>query len=431
MKSMKMKQSLRVSVAALALLTGAGSCLVLATPVRADDRMAGSGPSVYSTQNRLSAAPGVVSSDPLSNAIASSDTISETVILDLPSMDDLADLAPASGTASNDDLPQILGGSDQDSTLTPEPETANEIQAEMMPPPAAPAPEPAPAPVPSPVVTEVSPSTPTPDDMLAAPAASDIPQAVSGDVVTNVIQAPSMPEGPDVYYDSREAAMPPTGPMATSVGPRKVDPIKEPASKFIISNRTHGANDQEALLVAAERALDLGRNEAALEFYEQLYSKNKRDGRILMGRAIAQQRLGLGELALLSYEELLKINPNSTEAVVNMMGLLQKQYPEIALRRLTDLRDKFPANDLILAQLGMVHATMGNMNEAIRSLTTATMLAPNNALHLYNLAVLSDKGGHKDKAVRFYQDALKTDAVYGGGKSIPRAQIYDRLSQLR
>jgi Flp pilus assembly protein TadD len=113
------------------------------------------------------------------------------------------------------------------------------------------------------------------------------------------------------------------------------------------------------------------------------------------------------------------------------MGLICKQYPEVALRRLSDLRDKYPANDLVIAQLGMVHATMGNMNEAIRMLTTAATIAPNNALHLYNLAVLSDRNGLTDKAIKYYQDALKTDAVHGGGKSVPRAQIYDRLSQLR
>jgi Flp pilus assembly protein TadD len=280
----------------------------------------------------------------------------------------------------------------------------------------------------------VSPSTPTPDEVLAAPAAvtqTPVPPAVTGSAASTTIPAPSEPVGPDVYYDSRAATLPPSGPLANSVGPRKVDPISEPASKLVISNRTHSAHDQEALIVAANRALDLGRNESALEMFDQLYAKNKRDARILMGRAVAQHRLGLDDLAILSYEEVLNLAPDNTEAIVNMMGLICKQYPEVALRRLSDLRDKYPANDLVIAQLGMVHATMGNMNEAIRMLTTAATIAPNNALHLYNLAVLSDRNGLTDKAIKYYQDALKTDAVHGGGKSVPRAQIYDRLSQLR
>lgn len=308
------------------------------------------------------------------------------------------------------------------------------------PPEAAGAPAPAPAPD-----AAVVPAIPQPGQVVSSPPMPDAtalkqpepaPTSVTPmpDSVTGGASVAKIPKGegddrPDVYYDSSLNV--PTGPLSETVGPRKVDPVQEPASKLVIARKNNNASDQESQLVAANRALELGRYESALELFQQLSSKNTRDPRILMGLAVAQQKTGLDDQAILTYESLLKIVPNNIDAVINMSGLLQKQYPEIALRKLLDLDEKHPGNPGIAAQLGMVYAQAGDSAQAMVALGKAAALQPENASHMYNMAIVADRTGKKQQAINYYERALEVDAVYGNGRSIPRETVYDRLAKLR
>ncbi|AGH98280.1 tetratricopeptide repeat protein [Micavibrio aeruginosavorus] len=313
-----------------------------------------------------------------------------------------------------------------DAPLTPEPVAQS-------------APEPTPEPI---ILGNDEPTPPMPDltglegapDTLSDTAAPPPSATISGresasGVTENRVVAPAPAVENDVYYDSAPGV--PTGPLSNTVGPRKVDPTMEPASTMVIVQKDYGSGEQEAMVVAAGRALDLGRYESALEMYDTLYKKNKSDIRILMGRAVAQQNVGYRELAIQSYEEVLKADPKNADAVINMMGILRDEYPSVALRRLLDLKERHPANSGLMAQIGMTYAAMGQTQDAVRSLNMAASMDPRNASHLYNLAILFDRAGDSSNAMKYYEQALETDAVYGGGRSIPRDQVYDRLSTLR
>ncbi|PJB71338.1 MAG: hypothetical protein CO093_05445 [Alphaproteobacteria bacterium CG_4_9_14_3_um_filter_47_13] len=228
------------------------------------------------------------------------------------------------------------------------------------------------------------------------------------------------------FYDGRI----PTGAMV-DVGPRKVDPELEPASQFVIVKKSHEAFDMESMLVSANRALKLKRYDSALEMFNQLYSKNQRDQRILMGRAIAQQNSGMIESAIKSYEEIFDINPNNADAMLNMLGLLRQQYPSVALRRLLDLYRKHPGNAGVAAQIGVTQADLGNNEEAFRYLGMAASQEPQNALHMFNMAIIADRTGDTKGAIGYYERALELDAIYSSGRSIPRDTIYNRLATLR
>ena len=285
------------------------------------------------------------------------------------------------------------------------------------------------------VVPEVGPGVPPPDAAILQPpvdtAITPIPDAVTGDAsVTKIPQPDAGSDKPDVYYDSTLNV--PTGPLAETVGPRKVDPVQEPASKMVIVRKNSDASDSESQVVAANRALELGRYESALEIFQDLAKKNSRDPRILMGLAVAQQKTGLTEQAILTYETLLDIMPDNVDAIINLTGLIQDQYPEVALRRLTDLSGKYPSNGGIAAQMGMIYAQAGDNAQAMVMLGKAASLQPQNAGHFYNMAVVADRmGSNKQQAINYYERALEIDAVYGNGRSVPREAIYDRLSKLR
>ncbi|MBE2192436.1 MAG: tetratricopeptide repeat protein [Alphaproteobacteria bacterium] len=184
-------------------------------------------------------------------------------------------------------------------------------------------------------------------------------------------------------------------------------------------------------IVAAGRALKLGRYDAAKELYDELYALNPRDARVLMGRAILFQKLGESDRAISTYEEVLAISPDNAEAIVNLAGLVRKEHPAVALNKLLDLRQKYPGNAAIAAQLGVAYADSGNVEDAFRYLDLASTMEPNNAQHYFNMAIVAERARDLAKAIKFYEKSLEVDAIHGGGASVPREVIYDRLTRLR
>jgi len=230
------------------------------------------------------------------------------------------------------------------------------------------------------------------------------------------------------YYDSSSVG---PSPLGASAGPRKVDPLYEPGSTFIVVKKNASASSRQANIVAAQRALKLERYSSALELYEKLYKKNSRDQQVLMGLAVSQQYSGFTESAIATYEELLKKHPRHSGALVNLMGLLEQRQPAVALKKLQKLWSKNQNNPSVVAQLGLVSAKMGDFKSSTRYLGIAASLEPENALHYYNLAIVMDQAQSHNYAIEYYQKALEVDVAHNGGGAIPREQVYDRLAELR
>ena len=114
------------------------------------------------------------------------------------------------------------------------------------------------------------------------------------------------------------------------------------------------------------------------------------------------------------------------------MGLMKAQYPAVTLKKLMELRNKYPTNPGIPAQIALVSAEQGDYNDAIKFFEIAASMDPRNASHIYNMAIAMDKKGDSTKAIKFYERALELDSTYGDAASgLPREQIYDRLVVLR
>jgi tetratricopeptide (TPR) repeat protein len=233
----------------------------------------------------------------------------------------------------------------------------------------------------------------------------------------------------NLFFDAE--ALVPESEIAKKSAPSKVDPVLNPGSVLVVSTKTASSGSKEAQLVAAERARKLGRHESALQIYEKLYQKNKRDPNILMGRATTLQSLGRVDEAIRAYEEFLNVKPKDVNAQVNLQGLVGKHYPAVALRSLRDLYENNPSNVGVMAQIAVIEAKLGNYDEAVRYLGMAASMEPENASHLFNLAVIADKAGDKKAAIRYYEESLEADTLYGAGRSIPRESVFERLAQLR
>ena len=296
-----------------------------------------------------------------------------------------------------------------------------------------PTPTPTPGPTPGPGANMPAPPAAAVPVQPAQSALTPIPGESADSVTgTNVMGDTGKTRHSGTYYDA-DALVPDRDLAKTgAIGPRKVDPAIEPGQKYVIVQKGPGASSLEAQYVAATRALKLGRYAAAMEMFEKLYKKNHRDPRILMGLAVAQQGAGFQESAASTYEDLLKIQPNNADAIVNLMGLMKAQYPAVTLKKLMELRNKYPTNPGIPAQIALVSAEQGDYNDAIKFFEIAASMDPRNASHIYNMAIAMDKKGDSTKAIKFYERALELDSTYGDAASgLPREQIYDRLVVLR
>lgn len=246
----------------------------------------------------------------------------------------------------------------------------------------------------------------------------------------------------DKYFDS------PNGKMLKDIPAPSMNPSKGSHESIIVVNKkgqktksdhskpagkvTIETTNLNAQMVSANRAMKLGRYDAAKEMYDELYRLNPRDGQILSGRAILLQKMGFADQAISAYEELLKLYPDNTDAIVNLSGLIRKQYPAVALSKLLDLHMAHPNNVAVTAQLGVAYADAGNYSDALRYLGDAAAMEPKNALHFYNMAVISEKAKKPEQAISYYEKALEVDAIYGDGyKTISKEKIYDRLAQIR
>lgn len=312
---------------------------------------------------------------------------------------------------------------------------------------AVPAPTPSPAPQNSeefpPQPISVAPAEQATPVITPAPAAvaapseplTPVPQEAASGAVrgTNVMgDTGARQKHSGTYYDA-DALVPDRDLAAAgAVGPRKVDPALEPGQRYVVVNKGASASSYEGQYVAATRALKLGRYAAAMEMFEKLYKRNHKDPRVLMGLAVAQQGAGFRESAARTYEDLLKVQPNNADAIVNLMGIMSSQYPSVTLKKLSELRGKYPTNPGIPAQMGLVSADLKNYDDAIRYLEIAASMDPNNSSHIYNMAIVNDRAGKANSAIKLYERALQLDASNSGSVgALPREDIYDRLVVLR
>jgi Flp pilus assembly protein TadD len=367
-------------------------------------------------------------------------------------------------------------------SVVPDKDIADKAAAEITTPPTVPSaveptkievsPVVAAVPEPAPVVTTSVPVTPTPaklhKDTQSVEIVSNIvppKDAALSEKSAHMAEIKSAPK-PEVKPDIAVAvkpvtkpepvvtksAMPPSLPVQTEVSEddiyledtSPVDRLSKLTERNMIiptdqSDRGLGidvknatASDPEGQVAAANRALELGRYDAALEMFNAMYKKNPRDERVLMGRAVALQKTGQADEALSTYDKLVELNPDNEDVMTNMLGLLRQQYPSVALQKLLDLRQRYPNNSIVAAQTGLANASIGNLQEGYRYLQIAGALQPDNPKHFFNMAVIAERMGQTPEAISAYEKALQADALNDDLKNkVDRDVIYDRLSVLR
>lgn len=180
---------------------------------------------------------------------------------------------------------------------------------------------------------------------------------------------------------------------------------------------------------SAALMLQRGQPEEALLIYNQLLRNTPKDRISLLGRAAALQKLGRTLMAVSAYEDVLAVFPGDEWALVNLLGLVSQQEPERALAQLERLQRLNPKTALLPAQIGMIQMARGNFEMAARSLERAITLDSGNAKYVFNLAVLYDKWGQPQSALRYYRRCLEMAQNNPDGQ-IPVETVRSRMAFL-
>ncbi len=207
--------------------------------------------------------------------------------------------------------------------------------------------------------------------------------------------------------------------------------IRDLPNEYFLLHSDKKESQADTRLKAANRALADGNASAAVEMYDRLRAENPRNEKVLMGRAIALQRLGQNTAAVDAYEDVLKKNPKNLDALTNMLGLLRKQSPDLALDKLKELHTTYPFNVGILAQLGTTYGDMGRYEDGHKLLDQAIAMAPGNALYMFNKAVLYDRMGDAPHAAQMYRYCLDLYYQDNSRQALPVDAIKKRLAVLQ
>ena len=278
---------------------------------------------------------------------------------------------------------------------------------------------------------EPSPTPPPADKVTPLPVPEQQAQPASAAEKALVENAPVLEQMAPATKGAAAKNVPPA--PAASAASEAEEAIIRPLPKgYLVLNKDKDPEEVDARLIAARRALAEGNSAAAVEMFDQLRAKRPSDSRILMGRAVALQQSGQNMAALSAYEEVLKKNPKDLDALTNMLGLLRKQSPQLALEKLQELRSTYPANAKITGQLGIVYGDAGQYDKALQYLSEAIAMEPGNISFIFNRAVIYDRKGDRVKAGEAYRQCLALYAKQqgAGGQSIPVDMIRNRLGSL-
>lgn len=278
----------------------------------------------------------------------------------------------------------------------------------------------------------VPPVTPTPEDVPPMGQTSVTPTVTPATDSATTAAQPSEGEMAIVNNAGTLDKMTPPAAKAVeqalSAEPAMVRPLPQ---RYLIVQNDHKAGEIDTRLTAARLALGQGRGQAALQIFNELRADYPRDKRVLMGRAVSLQKLGQSGEALDAYEEVLTHDPKNLDALTNMLGLLKKENPSLAVEKLVELREAYPYNADITAQLGIAYAGAGEYEEGLKYLNMADALKPGSAFVLYNRGVLFDKTGRTTEAADIYRQIIRMYADGYLDQNLPIDTIKRRLAVMR
>lgn len=284
--------------------------------------------------------------------------------------------------------------------------------------------------LPMPRMSEAPAAAPVAAQANATAAGEAMPAAAASNAEKAIVENAAM-------LDQLSAPAPGTAADPAARGQKVTDILGKPAivrtmpDSYVVVRKEKDGGALDSRLKTARSALIQNRDMAALQLFNEMYEDYPRDNRVLMGRALSMQKMGQFDQALMAYEDILGNDPKNLEALTNMLGILKMQNPELAVEKLTELREAYPFSADIVAQLGVAHAGMKSYAEALKYFDMAEALQPGSGYVLYNKAVLYDRMGNQQQAAMLYRQLVRMAAEGTLREPVPLDAVRRRLATMR
>jgi len=177
--------------------------------------------------------------------------------------------------------------------------------------------------------------------------------------------------------------------------------------------------------------LQEGQIEAAINFYKRALKQNPNNSYSLFGLASAYQKLGQYRQAKPIYLKLLEVFPGNEQVIANLLSIITEETPYDSVPLLQAMAERHPNSAFINAQASVAFNNIGDYNNGIKYLNRAIKLDRGNVQYQYNLAVLYDRMGRNDDAIRMYNEIIRS-AKYDKqlGYSVPVSRLRERVKVL-
>lgn len=183
-------------------------------------------------------------------------------------------------------------------------------------------------------------------------------------------------------------------------------------------------------LLSAYRAFTAGDNTLAQRHYRQVLQADVRNVDALLGMAAIATRQGRDMDAAGWYGKVLEVEPRNTIAQSALLNAFSPTDPVGSESHIKNLLAQQPESADLYAALGNLYAEQKQWASAQQAYFQAHHFEPNNANHVYNLAISLDQLGKSQLALRFYKETLALLAS-AQASGIDQTQLERRIAQLQ
>jgi Tfp pilus assembly protein PilF len=225
------------------------------------------------------------------------------------------------------------------------------------------------------------------------------------------------------------AQKPASGPAPATTferSPRVQQPQAVPDSPLRLSR---SASKSGQTIERAYEALQAGHLDEARLGYEDVLRNDAKSTDALLGMATIVARQGQAERAQAFYLLALESDPNDATAQAGVINTRRQADPGLSESRLKTALASQPDSSALQFTLGNLYARQSRWSEAQQAYFKAYSSDPENADFIFNLAVSLDHLHQNPLAVQYYQMALKTAETKP--TSFDRIQVKARVLELQ
>ncbi|WP_333023369.1 tetratricopeptide repeat protein [Wolbachia endosymbiont of Pentidionis agamae] len=208
-----------------------------------------------------------------------------------------------------------------------------------------------------------------------------------------------------------------------------IDILEKVSNKFDIKV-TNNSESLSFTLERANNALKQGDALTALDLFNKIIARFPNHKNALVGLGNIYYANKQYEQAVQIYLDLLDTYSDDKLLLANFLTLISEYNIDLALTEMLKLHKIMEKDSFLLANLGLVYAYKNDLEKAKYYMLSAVSLDQENALYIYNLAVILDKLSDFKNAATFYKKFLDQSNIILDDL-ISRKQVAKRLKTIK